>query len=334
MGVNKKNQIVNKIQSARPEEFAIEEIDFGRGPYCMSFGFDLERYVRSIGSVGLINSPTVIQAGTGKVTPVTGYRRLLALRVLKQPSVFCRDLSSFKFSTLELFLLNLEENLATRRFNDVEKGMILNRLIKFFPVDTIVDVYMPLLGLASRKSEFVFYTNLENELNDQIKGLLVNKSISIQTARMLMSIEKISRECLGKLMADLKLNINKQRQLLEYLVDLSKIKDMNICNILDEKETRDLIASRNLNNPQKADALFRLFKSIRFPLLDSAEKKFSKRISRLNLPKTVRINHSPFFESSNYAMEILFRDGSELVKRIEELKDTKGLADITDPWLE
>jgi len=334
MVFNDQNQIVNEIQGARLEEFSIKEIDFDSGPYCMSFGFDLEKYKLSIEAVGVINSPTVVKTNDGKMTPVTGYRRLLALRALHRKSVFCRDLTTFRFSDFDLFVLNLEENLATRKFNDVEKGMILNGLTKFVSMDSIIDFYMPLLGLVPRRSEFIFYTKMENELSNQIKGLLVSGGISQQTARTIMSIDKNSRSTLAKLISDLKLNINKQRQLIEYLVDLSEIKSMDINDILCEKKTRALVDNRNLNGPQKARALLSLLKSLRFPLLDSSEKEFNKRIDGLNLPKAVKINHPPFFESPNYTMEILFRDGKDLMKQVEGLKDIKGLADLKDPWLD
>ena len=329
---NNKNQRVNIIQRLRPEEFELKEIDKGRGPYCMSFGFDLEKYTSSIESIGLINTPTIVRTDKGKMIPVTGYRRLTALRALKQKKVPCRELTDLGFSDFELFRLNLAENLATRRFNDVEKGMILNGLTAFLPRDHIIDHYMPLLGLHSRQSDFSFYTRMDNELNSRIKELLIHGRISLQAVRMLMSIDKSARPNVSELIANLKLNVNRQRQLIEYLVDLSYAKSQKIQDILNQEDIGGLISNKKLNKPQKAKALLAMLKSLRFPRLSSAEKDFSKRVAGLNLPKGVRIIPSPFFEGSSHTIQIPFKNGKELMKHIEKLKKINGLEGLTDPW--
>lgn len=333
MTVNHENNRMNEIHQLRPDEFEIEEIDLKMGPYCMSFGFDLEKYMQSIASVGLMNSPIIISNAHGRMTPVSGYRRLMAIRALGRHKVMCRDITDLKFSGLELFILNLSENMATRTFNEVEKAMIVNGLIRFVPEDRIIDFFMPLLDLAPRRTEFLFYTVLANNLEDRIKGFLVHGDISLNSVRTLLSMDNPSRNSLAEIISDLKLNSNKQKQLIEYLIDLSNHKGKKIRDVLNEKNIRDLLSDKNLNTPQKAKALLRRLRALCFPMLEAAEKEFRKKVALLDLPKGVSLSHPPFFESPHYSMEILFSDGQKLLEHIEDLKRLDGLKEITDPWM-
>jgi len=58
---------------------------------------------------------------------VSGYRRILALKPGER-KVFCLDVTAVLPSTLKRFLAAFYENLATRKFNDMEKALILNKL--------------------------------------------------------------------------------------------------------------------------------------------------------------------------------------------------------------
>ena len=73
-------------------------------------------------------------------------------------------------------------------------------------------------------------------------------------------------------------------------------------------------------------------KARRFPTLTRAEKTFRTEMTGLNLPERVKIDHPPFFEASNYRLEILFRNGRDLKSIIDTLIETDGLEKITDPW--
>ena len=72
----------------------------------------------------------------------------------------------------------------------------------------------------------------------------------------------------------------------------------------------------------------------RFPLLTDSENKFDKMIQNLKIPDGVNITHSPFFERKNYCLEIVFDNGRDLKKTIDNLARIEGLKRIGDPWRE
>ncbi len=310
----------------------ITDIDCSPGPYCMSFGFDLKPLIRSINKIGLINNPLVIRNGQGKFTIISGYRRIMAFKSLKSAKVPCKILLESGLSPLECLLINLYENLATRRLNEIEKGMVLNRLARWLPKDEILDHYMGLLELPSHEPTLVFFIRLDRELNEEIKECLVKDYISKRSVGKLLDMEHDSMLRVFRLLSTLNFNFNQQNQLIEYLTDLSYINDTQILTLLDTYRIERISSDPKLNNPQKAKAILRFLRAKRYPSLVNAEETFKKKISSLRLPEGVIIEAPEYFEASHYSLKIIYKDGKELAEKIEDLVHTKGLTDLCDPW--
>jgi len=130
----------------------------------------------------------------------------------------------------------------------------------------------------------------------------------------------------------IKFNFNQQMQFTEYIKDISIKEEKSIAQILLEKKLLKLLEDKKLNNPQKAKHVLNHLRFRCFPRLIDSEKTFKKNISRLNLPKNVRIQHPPFFETPNYRLEILFRNGKELKEKIGFLSNLGHLESVGDPW--
>jgi hypothetical protein len=311
----------------------LSELDENPGPYCMSFGFDLAPLIQSIKEVGLINPPLILRNREGRAEVVAGYRRILALKSLQREEIRCMDLTSAGLDPLKLLLLNLYDNLATREFNEVEKAMILKRLIPHISKEKIVERYMALLNLPSREEILDFYLRLEG-LAPAIRHSLVERRVSIQAIKPLMEMDCDSRSGIFGCISKLQLNFNQQIQFIDYITDISIKEQKEIKEILKEDLISGLLDNEKLNNPQKARRLLGLLKSLRFPALTRSEEAFRKKISTLNLPKGLRIDHPPFFEGEGYTLEIRFKEGRELREKINALSRLQDLESITDPWME
>ena len=302
------------------------------GPYCMSFGFDLDPLILSIKNIGLVNHPLLIENGRGGMTLVAGYRRIQALQYLKYDKIPCRILSGSQLSPLECLLINLYDNLATRALNEIEKGMILSRLAAWLPRTEILDHYMALLGLPSHEPTFIFFQRLEQELDNEIKEYLAKGRLSLQVAKGFLDMDHHTRRHVFDLVSNLKLNINQQNQFTEYIVDLSYINDSAISGLFNETQFLRICSDSEMNTPQKAKAVLEFLRTRRFPSLAGAEGAFKKRVSELNLPDGVRIKAPPYFEAALYRLEVLFKDGKELTEKIESLSRNEGLTDMDNPW--
>ncbi len=319
------------IARENPIRVSLKEISENPGPFCMSFGFDLRPLIRSIEKFGLINSPIVTKDRKGRVEVVTGYRRILALKHLEWKKIPCRDLSGAAFSPLQFFLLNLHDNLATRPFNDVEKGMILHRLVQHVSREEILRDFMPLLDLPCHEPTLEIFLGLD-ELDQSIKESLVYAQISFQTAKAFVHMDSECRSTLFDWISAMRLNANQQRQFIAYTMDISIRDQKKITELLGEEELLGILKNRRLNNPQKAKSLLNILKSRRFPILTRSEKAFKEKTASLGLPDGIRIYHPPFFEDPDYRLEILFKNGQRLRQKIHALGEISGLESLGNPW--
>lgn len=308
----------------------LHEIKEKPGPYTMSFGFDLKPLIRAIENFDLINIPFVIRNQEDGMDVVTGYRRLMALKSLQWDKAPCIDLSDSGLSPLELLLFNLYDNLPTRRFNDVEKGMILKRLLTYLPKKEVCERYGRLFGIT-RHEDVDMFVKIE-ELDKKIKDAIAKGRLSLKTTGAILEMKGGLQPTLFMWILILRLNFNQQNQFIEYISDISNIDNKSIPEILAEEQFVKILEDRRSNNPQKARKLLDLLRTRRNPLLTRSEKTFKRNIAGLDLPVGVSIKHPPFFETPDYRLEILFRNGRELKEKIDSLSQIEGLETVGDPW--
>ncbi len=322
---------MGSIAGDSPRKVDIRNIDDGPGgPYCMSFNFDPGPLADAIRRAGLINSPVLKENGQDKFDVVAGYRRIHAMKLLGWNKIPCRIVSGLP--PLKCLLLNLYDNLSVRTFNDVEKAMILNRLLTWVSKEELFKVYMPLLGLPSHEPVLKYYLRIESEPDEDIRKAIADGVVCTRAARMLLEMDGHVKSRLCDLIQSLKFNTNYQIQLIELLIDISHKEKRSIPDIIDSPGLNDIIASDRMNNPQKINAILGTLRSRRFPRLVQAEERFKQMVCRLDLPEGVSIRRPPFFEAPGYRMEVFFENGKELERKIEHLLHEKNLATLRDPW--
>jgi hypothetical protein len=316
------------------EQVDLQEIDDRPGPFCMSFCHDLEILTISLKTVGLLNPPLLLSPVNEKKIIVTGYRRVLALKVLGKTKIPCRILPQNDFTDLNCLMINLYDNLAKRTLNHVEKAMTLARLIPFVSRPDILQNYMPLLGLPSHEPVLNLFLNIENDLDDQTKKWLVNGTLSFQALKILfdMNIDPQTGKQIIDLIVEFKLNSNYQKQLIDISLDLSVDAGGKKLAFIQDSRIKEISSDPKLNTPQKARALICYLKEKRFPRLTGALKAFSRKVSALELPGGINILVPPYFEAEGFRLEVFFKDGEELVKNIKGLLGKNGLKELGNPW--
>jgi hypothetical protein len=318
------------IKNARVVAISLDAISPKPGPYGMSFGFDLGSLMRSIEEVGILNPPLIRANQSGGWDVVSGFRRTAAARALGWEELMCRDLSPLSLSSLECLILNLQDNLPTRTFNEVEKGMILKRLSRHESAEKLQRHYMPLLGLPCHEPTLRFYLLIDG-IEEPLKHDLAEGRISPRSLTALLDLDPGSRKAVGACIRDLRLNFNYQSQFIEYLIEISGIENTTPGKIVAGNSIAGILGDEKLNPPQKARVLMDSLRSRRNPRLATWERIFRSAVSKLMLPPGVRISHPPGFESPFFAMEVSFRDGGALREKLVRLSRTEGLENIRSP---
>lgn len=321
-----------EIAGLMPRNINLSDIEEGPGPYCMSFGFDLQPLMRSIRKVGLVNTPLLDQPGMGQFTVVSGFRRIQALRSLGFTRVPCRVMPAGAMSPLQCLNLGLRENLASRTLNDVEKAMVLARLIKLAPKKEILETHMPLLEIHSLEQTLDLYLKIHDQLDPETLKLLAKGRLSLKSAEMLLELEKEERLSVLDVVKKLGLNRNQQIQLIDYAMDLSRMNNKGIPQILGEC-SREMEGYRDpANRPQRAKIFLKNMRCKRFPTLVGAEAAFKRIVSKLDPPDGVRIIAPPFFESPEFRLEVDFKNGGELREKMDGLSENPYLDELGEPW--
>lgn len=313
-----------------PVYMDLDRIKEGPGPFTISFGFFLDPLIQSIKDFGLINPPYVTKNREGQMDVIMGYRRITALKSIGWKSVPVFDLSDCGLSAKELFLCNLQDNLVMRSFNPVEKGMILKRLSNYFSKQEISDRYISLLGITSLR-EIDFFLELDDQ-DGRLKEAVIYEKISPKAVRQILKMDGDSRSLVTGLITDLNLNFNQQLQFIEYITDVSKKENQTISGIINQAPFMEILCNNHLNKPQKTKKILGFLKWKKYPLLTQTETAFNKMISDMNLPKRVRMIHPPFFEASDYRLEISFKTGQELKESLDQLSMVEKIEHFSEPW--
>lgn len=312
----------------------LNEIDTSPGPFCMSYGFDLEPLIHSISQVGMVNFPLFLQSedATGGLAIITGYKRVLALKAVGESRVLCRMLSNADLTPLDCLRINLYDNLTVRSLNPVEKGMVLNRLDPLVSQEEILCQYMPLLGLPSHEETQKLYIAIDRELNETTRRIVAEEQLGIQGLKRLMDLDRDAQTAISDWFTKIKFSINQQIQCIDYLEDLSHIENRSITEILSDDALMAILLDDRANTPQKAKAILRLLREKRLPSVAEADRQFKRQVAGLPLPKGVRIGAPPFFEGPHFNMTIQFRDGRELAHSINKLNTIEDLKALNFPW--
>jgi hypothetical protein len=313
-----------------PLQVDVSDIDLSPGPFCMSFNFDLEPLKASIDRFGILNPPYLLRNSDYSFRVVAGYRRLLAVRELGWSDIGCQVLPG-RFPPLEALLLNLHDNLIQRKMNEIEKGMVLQRLARLVEHEQIITQFMPMLDIPANRQRLNLFVGLE-ELEEPIRLSIAVERLSLRVAGLMMSLGAEDRLKINELFTTLKWSFNQQWEAIQWIMEIASREGRSIEEVINDREVTEILHSNRMSNPQKLKAIVEALKKRRFPSLMKAENEFRKGISALPLPERVKIIPPRSFEGIDYRLEIVFSKGKELREKLEELSRLSSLEKITDFW--
>ena len=284
-----------KLLENTPVKVALSEIDLDPGPFCMSFNFSVEQVKASIEQFGVLNPPYLMKDSESHYTVVAGYRRLLAVRELGWSDIVCQVLPD-GFPPFKALLLNLHDNLIQRKMNEIEKGMVVQRLTRFVKHEQIITQFMPMLNIPSNRQTLKLFLGLE-ELEEPIRLSIAVERLSLRVAGLMMSLGTEDRLKINELFTTLKWSFNQQWEAFHWIIEIASREGRSIEEVINDREVTEILHSNRMSNPQKLKTTVKVLKRRRFPSLMKAENEFRKGIFALPLPERVKIIPPPFFET-------------------------------------
>jgi ParB/RepB/Spo0J family partition protein len=219
----------------------------------------------------------------------------------------------------DALVTNLKENFALRQYSDIEKGCILNKLIaEGIEEDTIIDLYMPLLELERSKKIFQDLILVE-KISFGLQELLHQSNVPVKVYQVFFNWDSENQDAAEKFFATTRPGVNKWRDLLELIEEISKRDGISPKDIFSAPATIEILKDNSLTPPQKYDRVHQALQQKRYPVLSDLKKQVARALDEIKLDDKTRFKYQEAFESDEMKLELKFRDERELSQQVEKI---------------
>jgi hypothetical protein len=265
----------------------LEEIDFADESFRISEELDSAMLVDSLRAVGQLNPACVLEENPQKII-VCGFRRLRALRRLGNPSALVRVLPGNTADLTRTFNLALWDNLSHRQLNPLEKARVLSRLRNLcdVPEETLLETYLPILGLKPSESVLRAYVSL-NDLHPDLRRCLIEGRLTQSSVEKLAGTPQESQADFAALMSRIRLSASSQRKTLSLLEELAAIAEVSLTEPLRNPEVVAATDDLRLSPFQKGERVYEVLYRLRNLRISRAAEQFAAWKKLLGLPGSV-----------------------------------------------
>ncbi len=299
------------IQSVRVAQISNDNLTL------FTHSYDFSALIQSVKEIGIANPLILKPLVNDKFQIVCGHRRTHTARQLDLENIPAWIISENSSNT-ELIRLNIIEN--NRTYDDIERGSIISKLIKFkTPESSIIKEYMPMIGLEKSKNLFDQYVS-SAQLEEGLQEIFHELRIPIRVYSACFSWEPDSQKTIKDILVKLRTGTNKTRFLLETVSEIAHqeakppeevLSDKQISKILESGETAGIIF----------DKIQKFLFQRRFPELDRLKTNVILTRDKLKLRDQIKIKTSENFENGEIRLEIKFSTLEEIISYSNNLAE-------------
>jgi ParB-like chromosome segregation protein Spo0J len=319
------------------EEVKLEAVDLEDERFRISEDLDPARLEESLRRVGQLHPVQLLPGENSKFLVICGFRRLRALRKIGHLSAWARIWSDSECDPLAALHIAIWDNLSHRELNPLEIARALSSLKNLcsVPPETLVEKYLPLLGLKPHKNVLRGYLALHGA-HPQIRLMLQDGRVTLSTAERLSAAPPDFQEKAAEVFEKARWSASAQREMLELVEDLASIWECGPVAVFDKEQVAAILNDERLSAFEKGHQIRELLYRWRNPRLSAAGERFLSERKRLDLPAWVRLSPDPFFESPRMRVEFDvasaqgFRDIAETLQRAARNPALEGLFGVTN----
>lgn len=160
----------------------------------------------------------------------------------------------------------------------------------------------------------------EKNFDPEIRALLKEETIKYCTALFLNKLTKGERPLLFRLFREIKLGINKQREIIEWLEDVMKRDGKKADVVLDKTGLDAILDDIALNAPQKGDLFRERLFDLRFPEISKYQAALKDKLNTLSLPHGVKLIPITPLEDGEFRLEIAFHSAEGLQEKLVDVE--------------
>lgn len=268
---------------------------------------DCDDLCNSVRHIGLINPPIVLSYESGFIV-VCGFRRIEACRHLQLTNITVRITDA---SESECLKTAISDNAFQRTLNLIEISRSLHKLSKFYENNELSGI-SECLGLPATPS-LIRKLKILCKMPQSFQDGILSEAVALPTALELQKIEQKEAVAIAELFIQLVPSLNKQREILTLLQEISVREDIPIQNILDN--INNIMQDSEPDKNQKLRKIRSYLKQRRFPTLSHAEEQFEKSLKQLKLGAGLDLIPPKYFEGDTYSFSLQFRTLEELYRQ-------------------
>ncbi len=302
------------IRSALFKSVPLSRINSQDDTFRITTTEDVSDLRTSIQIDGLISPPILLEADSSQVI-VSGFRRIAVCRRLNQQEVVARVLAT-DTPAHDCLRLAIAENALQRPLNLIETSRCLQKLSLYFPNSRQLAESAAGLGLPSSPA-----------IIDKVKTLcllpwpiqcsILADTISLATAKELESLQPESARAFNGLFNELKIGLNKQKEIITLVREIAHRDGLSIRNLLEDGVLGEIASNPDLDRGQKISRLRTLLRQRRFPVIARIEKNFEMQRKNLKLGEDIKLSPPRDFEATSYELTLRFND----ISHFEFLQD-------------
>jgi len=287
----------------------LSSIDFMDDSYHITTETCIDDLRESIKSAGLINLPLLKKKGS-KYTIVSGFRRISTLRQIGRSRVKSRILEAGteKLACVKFAII---DNYFQRTLNLVETSRALCLLSPFYKSDDSLAQAAAALGLPDSPSLVEKIKNV-CYLPLLLQKAIISGNISLPMAMELGAMPPDEASAIVKLFDSLNLSLNKQREILTFIREISLRETLSVLDLLEENRLKEILTDTDLDRVQKTRLIRFNLKKRRFPVIVKTEQEFEANRKRLNLGPGLKLIPPKNFEGTEFMLSMSFKSLTDL----------------------
>jgi ParB family chromosome partitioning protein len=291
---------------------------------------ELDNLILSIQKLGLMHAP-VLKYNPPGYNIVCGFRRIAACRNLGWTQIRARVLRK-NFGFFEMAQLAVADNALQRPLNLIETSRALKLLTgvnteKEVLVAAAAELGLPLSPAIVPKLKKI--CDLPLAIQKAILANVIDLSMALELDRF----NPADGQALLGLFDHLKLGLNRQRELLLLLEEISQREETPIQQLMTEKPLNHILDNTKIDRSIKRQKVRTYLRRRRFPMISKAETQYNAFVKQLKLGPNINLMPPKDFEGMTYTMTIRFDNRKELKnlkEKLEKIIQHPGLGKILD----
>jgi ParB-like chromosome segregation protein Spo0J len=300
----------------RQQTVAIDLIDRNDRTFRISTDTGIDPLKNSIAAVGLLHPPLLLKVSAGYIV-VSGYRRVAACKRLGWKQVPGRVLDG-RTDGLMLARLAIADNAGQRCLDRIEAARAVALLAGYVKDPSTLVAEAGALGLSDSKEMTTKLLAL-SRLPDFLQAAVGDMTLSFPMALELGQTPLETASALTELFSRLKPSLNRQREFVELLTDISRRENTAIAALLREAQAAAILDDPKLDRNRKSRLLKDCLTRRRFPAISRAEADFARALKKLALAPGTTLAAPRHFEGGTYTLSLSFRNRRELERQAEGL---------------